>query len=222
MTIHCAKGLEFPYVFLVGMEEDVFPNRQARETAEGLEEERRLFYVALTRAKSRMTLTGARRRRMMGQEMLGMPSRFLRELPAEVLEQPIRWGTELYQSGQGVMAGTRGPRTGGGGMGVASELARIRGYFDKARTEIEEIEAPDEQEPSEETVAQEPTSAPPPPPEVFDGNAWPKGTRIRSPRFGRGVILASSGRGDGLTYTVRFETGEKRIMARFGMLEREA
>ncbi|MBK8726079.1 MAG: UvrD-helicase domain-containing protein [Holophagaceae bacterium] len=218
MTIHCAKGLEFPYVFLVGMEEDVFPNRQARETSEGLEEERRLFYVALTRAKSRLTLTGARRRRMMGQEMLGMPSRFLRELPADVLENPIRWGTELYQSGQGIMAGTRGPRTGGGGMGVASELARIRGFFDKARLEDEDAHSPHDEEdppPPEEEAA---TAAPPPPPEVFDGNAWPKGTRIRSPRFGRGVILASSGRGDGLTYTVRFETGEKRIMARFGML----
>jgi len=221
MTIHCAKGLEFPYVFLVGMEEDVFPNRQARETAEGLEEERRLFYVALTRAKSRMTLTGARRRRMMGQEMLGMPSRFLRELPADVLETPIRWGTELYQSGQGVMAGTRGPRAGGGGMGVASELARIRGYFDRAREEGADAHPPEREDgPAADGDAAMP--APPPPPEVFDSNAWPKGTRIRSPRFGRGVILASSGRGDGLTYTVRFEAGEKRIMARFGMLEREA
>ncbi|MBK8727233.1 MAG: ATP-binding domain-containing protein [Holophagaceae bacterium] len=221
MTIHCAKGLEFPAVFLVGMEEDVFPNRQARETSEGLEEERRLFYVALTRAKSRLTLTGARRRRMMGQEMLGMPSRFLRELPADVLENPIRWGTELYQSGQGVMGSMRGPRTDGGGSGVASELARIRGFFDRARLEDEDAHPPEDPDTDEGPPASDAgtvSPAPPPPPEVFDGNAWPKGTRIRSPRFGRGVILASSGRGDGLTYTVRFETGEKRIMARFGML----
>jgi DNA helicase-2/ATP-dependent DNA helicase PcrA len=51
--------------------------------------------------------------------------------------------------------------------------------------------------------------------------AWPKGTRIRSPRFGRGVVIGSTGSGEGLTYTVRFETGEKRILARFGALERE-
>jgi DNA helicase-2/ATP-dependent DNA helicase PcrA len=108
------------------------------------------------------------------------------------------------------MAGARGPRT-AGGMGVASELARIRGYFDRVRPDLEpggsgaDADAP----------------APPPPAETPDGDAWAKGTRVRSPRFGRGVILASTGRGDGLTYTVRFETGEKRIVARFGMLEKE-
>ena len=113
MTIHCAKGLEFPFVFVIGMEEDVFPNRNARETPEGLEEERRLFYVAITRAQRRLTLSAARRRRIMGTEMLSMPSRFLRELPAEALTAPIRWGTELYQSGEGVRPGssfTRGAR----------------------------------------------------------------------------------------------------------------
>ncbi|MFN8012205.1 MAG: UvrD-helicase domain-containing protein [Holophagaceae bacterium] len=212
MTIHCAKGLEFPIVFVVGMEEDVFPNRQARETGEGLEEERRLFYVAITRAKSRLTLTGARRRRMMGQDMLGMPSRFLRELPSGALEAPIRWGTELYQGGHGVMAGSRPVRT-GGGMSVASELQRIRGFFDRARTEVKGV-AP--------VPPEEGGTAAPPPPDLPDGSAWAKGTRVRSPRFGRGVVLAASGRGDGLTYTIRFEGGEKRIVARFGMLSLDA
>jgi DNA helicase II / ATP-dependent DNA helicase PcrA len=90
MTIHCAKGLEFPVVFVVGLEEDVFPNRNARETPEGLEEERRLFYVAITRAQRKLFLSGARRRRIMGQEVLSMPSRFLREIPSEVLDAPIK------------------------------------------------------------------------------------------------------------------------------------
>ena len=129
MTIHCAKGLEFPVVFLVGMEEDVFPNRNARETEDGIEEERRLFYVAITRAQHKLYLTAARRRRMMGQEVLGMPSRFLRELPADGLETPIRWGTELYQSGQGAQAPTR---LSGGGS-VSEELNRIRGFFERVK-----------------------------------------------------------------------------------------
>jgi DNA helicase-2/ATP-dependent DNA helicase PcrA len=145
---------------------------------------------------------------MMGQEMLGMPSRFLRELPSDALESPIRWGTELYQGGQGVMAGARPVRT-GGGLSVASELQRIRGFFDRARGGGD-LPAPG--------VEADPASAPPPPPDLPDSGAWPKGTRVRSPRFGRGVVLAASGRGDGLTYTIRFETGEKRIVARFGML----
>jgi len=212
MTIHCAKGLEFPVVFVVGMEEEVFPNRNARETDEGLEEERRLFYVAITRAQRRLYLTAARRRRVMGSEMLGMPSRFLRELPAEALETPIRWGTELYQSGQGAFSQPRQAQ-GGGGYSVASELQRIRGMFERTRLAGERVEATEGDSPAV-SARPEPTASP-------AANAWPKGTRIRSPRFGRGVILGSTGSGDGLTYTVRFEGGEKRILARFGMLERD-
>lgn len=208
MTIHCAKGLEFPHVFVVGMEEEVFPNRQARETPEGLEEERRLFYVAITRAQRRLTLTAARRRRIMGTEMLGMPSRFLREIPPEVLQTPIRWGTELYQAGEGVRPGSSFTRPSGGGASVATELQRIRGFFDRVRAQPE----PDS------GLA---PAAPEPEPRAAAG-AWPSGTRVRSPRFGRGVIVASTGSGEGLTYTVRFaEAGEKRIVARFGMLEKE-
>jgi len=213
MTIHCAKGLEFPVVFVVGMEEEVFPNRNARETDEGLEEERRLFYVAITRAQRKLFLTAARRRRIMGSEMLGMPSRFLREIPADALETPIRWGTELYQSGQGSYSAPRSPQ-GGGGYSVASELQRIRGMFERTRMENAHVEAQTEKGAGISASQAEPQPA-------VASDAWPKGTRVRSPRFGRGVILGSTGSGDGLTYTVRFEGGEKRILARFGMLERE-
>jgi len=206
MTIHCAKGLEFPYVFVIGMEEDVFPNRNARETSDGLEEERRLFYVAITRAQRRLTLSAARRRRIMGTEMLSMPSRFLRELPDAALTAPIRWGTELYQAGEGVRPGSSFTR-GAGGASVATELQRIRSFFDRVREPSSKPE-PAESRPQERAESQDPT-------------AFPAGTRVRSARFGAGTILAASGRGDGLTYTVRFDQGgDKRIMARFGGLER--
>ncbi|WP_243288013.1 ATP-dependent helicase [Geothrix terrae] len=205
MTIHCAKGLEFPYVFVIGMEEDVFPNRNARETPEGLEEERRLFYVAITRAQKRLTLSAARRRRIMGTEMLSMPSRFLREIPAETLAAPIRWGTELYQSGEGVRPGSSFSR-GAGGSSVATELQRIRSFFDRVK------EVPPS-EPDGGTFSE--------PAETKDPNAFEPGTRVRSPRFGEGTVLAATGRGEGLTYTVRFDQGgDKRIMARFGGLAR--
>ncbi|HET8715442.1 MAG TPA: 3'-5' exonuclease, partial [Holophagaceae bacterium] len=132
MTIHCAKGLEFPVVFLVGLEEDVFPNRLARETPDGIEEERRLFYVAITRAQRKLYLSAARRRRIFSGEVIGMPSRFLKELPEPALEAPIRWGTELYRAGQGWQS-TAAPR-GSSGADLAGELRRIRSFFDKART----------------------------------------------------------------------------------------
>jgi DNA helicase-2/ATP-dependent DNA helicase PcrA len=206
MTIHCAKGLEFPYVFVIGMEEDVFPNRNARETPEGLEEERRLFYVAITRAQRRLTLSAARRRRIMGTEMLAMPSRFLREIPAAVLATPIRWGTELYQAGEGVRPGSSFTR-GAGGASVATELQRIRSFFDRVR----DVPVPPSE--AEGDRFSEPT-------EMKDPTALAVGTRVKSPRFGSGTVLAASGRGDGLTYTVRFDqSGDKRIMARFGGLE---
>ncbi len=206
MTIHCAKGLEFPYVFVVGMEEEVFPNRNARETADGLEEERRLFYVAITRAQRRLTLSAARRRRIMGTEMLAMPSRFLREIPAAVLSAPIRWGTELYQAGEGVRPGSSFTR-GAGGASVATELQRIRSFFDRVR----DVPVPTDE--ADGSRLSEPA-------EKADPQAFPAGTRVKSPRFGAGTVLAASGRGDGLTYTVRFDQGgDKRIMARFGGLE---
>jgi DNA helicase-2/ATP-dependent DNA helicase PcrA len=226
MTIHCAKGLEFPVVFLVGLEEDVFPNRNARETEEGIEEERRLFYVAITRAQQKLYLTAARRRRMMGQEVLGMPSRFLRELPAEGLETPIRWGTELYQSGQGVQSAPRGYAS--GTTSVATELNRIRGFFERVKAVAGAGEAalPGAQPATAADGAGGPDVSAAPdgaagPAERVPAGAWPKGTRVLSPRFGRGVITAVTGSGDGLTYTVRFSGGEKRIVARFGMLEKE-
>jgi DNA helicase-2/ATP-dependent DNA helicase PcrA len=206
MTIHCAKGLEFPYVFVIGMEEDVFPNRNARETADGLEEERRLFYVAITRAQRRLTLSAARRRRIMGTEMLSMPSRFLRELPAATLVTPIRWGTEIYQAGEGMRPGSSFTR-GAGGASVATELQRIRSFFDR----VKDVPAPPSEAPDGRFFE---------PAEMKEPNAIAVGTRVTSARFGSGTILAASGRGDGLTYTVRFDQGgDKRIMARFGGLE---
>jgi DNA helicase-2/ATP-dependent DNA helicase PcrA len=193
------------------MEEDVFPNRNAKDAPDGLEEERRLFYVAITRAQGLLTLSAARRRVVFGgPAVLAMPSRFLREIPAEALDQPIRWGTELYQANQG--GWTPAPQRGGGGSSVAGELARIRGFFDKARA-IGGLEPVPDREPEPE---------PEPAPEPAPSGAWAVGTRVRSPRFGRGVITSATGKGDMLTYTIRFaEAGEKRIIARYGQLERE-
>ncbi|MEQ8799470.1 MAG: DNA helicase II [Salinisphaeraceae bacterium] len=87
MTLHAAKGLEFPQVFLVGLEEGLFPHQRSVEDPDGLEEERRLAYVGMTRAMRRLHLSHAELRRLHGSENLCAPSRFLREIPAEFLRE---------------------------------------------------------------------------------------------------------------------------------------
>lgn len=85
MTLHSAKGLEFPLVFLVGLEEKLFPHQMSLGTASGIEEERRLCYVGMTRAMEKLYLSYAQTRRFYGSDVYNQPSRFLQELPAESL-----------------------------------------------------------------------------------------------------------------------------------------
>jgi DNA helicase-2/ATP-dependent DNA helicase PcrA len=97
MTLHSAKGLEFPSVFLVGMEEGLFPHQHSSRDASQLEEERRLCYVGLTRAKERITLSHAQHRKLHGADLYPQPSRFLQELPAEIVDE-VRLGGAVTQA----------------------------------------------------------------------------------------------------------------------------
>jgi DNA helicase II / ATP-dependent DNA helicase PcrA len=97
MTLHSAKGLEFPFVFLVGLEEGLFPSARSLDESNRLEEERRLAYVGITRAREKLTITYAESRRMHGTELYGTPSRFIREIP-EKLIHTIRAKTQRYGS----------------------------------------------------------------------------------------------------------------------------
>ncbi len=107
MTLHAAKGLEFPVVFLTGLEEGLFPHKMATEEPHGLEEERRLCYVGMTRAMKRLIITYAESRRMHGSEQYHRPSRFIAEMPQELLRS-VRAKTKVtrpnaYQRNTGVM-----------------------------------------------------------------------------------------------------------------------
>jgi DNA helicase-2/ATP-dependent DNA helicase PcrA len=86
MTLHSAKGLEFPMVIMAGLEEGLFPHARSKDDEEELEEERRLCYVGMTRARQRLVLTGAARRRVFGEYQSSKPSRFIDEVPPELLE----------------------------------------------------------------------------------------------------------------------------------------
>ncbi|HFC93642.1 MAG TPA: ATP-dependent DNA helicase Rep, partial [Leucothrix mucor] len=86
MTLHTAKGLEFPYVFMVGVEEEILPHANSMDDENGLEEERRLMYVGITRAKKQLTISFTKTRRRYGESITCEPSRFLEELPEEHIE----------------------------------------------------------------------------------------------------------------------------------------
>src|SRR5262249_44377597 len=102
MTLHSAKGLEFPVVILAGLEEGLFPHSRSAEDLEELEEERRLCYVGMTRARVKLILTGAARRRIFGEYQGSEPSRFIDEVPAELIDRVMpafaQPGNRDYQS----------------------------------------------------------------------------------------------------------------------------
>jgi DNA helicase-2/ATP-dependent DNA helicase PcrA len=128
MTLHNAKGLEYPIVFVAGCEEGVFPHQRALDEG-GIEEERRLFYVAVTRAMRELYLTYARRRSVFGASTFGLASRFLDEIPAELCEReelPVvrPGGVGIGMAvGAGVGGSTMGARGGGGDWASASRSA---------------------------------------------------------------------------------------------------
>jgi DNA helicase-2/ATP-dependent DNA helicase PcrA len=98
MTLHSAKGLEFPTVILAGLEEGLFPHSRSNDDEEELEEERRLCYVGMTRARRQLVLTGAARRRVFGEYQASNPSRFIDEVPAELVERiPAAFSGSPYQ-----------------------------------------------------------------------------------------------------------------------------
>src|SRR5207249_6216764 len=125
MTMHSAKGLEFPVVVLAGLEEGLFPHSRSSDDVEELEEERRLCYVGMTRARSRLVLTGAARRRIFGEYQSSEPSRFIDEVPAGLLDRvapsfssaPFQGNFPHYEFrtnpyGRGGRRGTRGREEG--------------------------------------------------------------------------------------------------------------
>lgn len=193
MTIHAAKGLEFPYVFLVGMEESLFPSQMAMETDQGLEEERRLCYVGITRAEKVLHLTHAKVRQRFGKTMESPMSRFIKEMPQALIES---------HSGQigGHGSGSRHldsalQRHGGGygGAGPAGTSTVGGGY--RVQTQAQ-------------PVTQE------------MGSALKPGTRVRHKTFGEGMVITTSGAGEKLELTIAFDKkGIKKLMLGFAPLE---
>ena len=191
MTIHAAKGLEFPLVYVVGLEEGIFPGSSAQFEEEELEEERRLCYVAMTRAKERLTLTNARQRMLYGKTASNRLSRFLEEIP----EGNREWeGKDLQPGGT---FGTRGTAYGSGGFGGSGGSGVQRSapvYARPARPAYQE---------ARRTAVQ--TAAP--------SIALEKGDRIAHGVFGEGTVLSVQPMGGDALIQVDFQgAGQKKLM----------
>ena len=193
LTAHAAKGLEFPVVFLTGLEEGMFPRIQALDDPEEMTEERRLAYVGITRARQRLYLSDAERRTMWGAAQFNLKSRFLEEIPAELLE-------EVSERPERISGRERSDR-----LGAAFGARRT------ARRETQVDEA------LRGAGAQAITPAGPAPAEL------PVGTDVRHPAWGVGVVVDAGGTGEDAEVTVRFpEAGEKRLLVAWAPLERVA
>ncbi|NNL99871.1 MAG: DNA helicase II, partial [Gammaproteobacteria bacterium] len=142
MTLHSAKGLEFPVVFLVGMEEGLFPHQRSSNDLAQLEEERRLCYVGMTRAMEQLTLTYAEIRRLHGNDFYPQPSRFIREIPAELIDEARLSGgasggrSSTLHTGGGTVAGlSLGQRVVHKNFGEGIVL-HLEGQGDHARVQV--------------------------------------------------------------------------------------
>jgi DNA helicase-2/ATP-dependent DNA helicase PcrA len=227
LTMHSAKGLEFPVVFIVGMEEGLFPLSRAIDNPDDLEEERRLCYVAITRAQRHLYITHAMKRSTFGQVIASEPSRFLNELPLDLIRdvsgRPSWLGNaEIPGLRPDRAASTTGttprvqysPRKGTSNYKgkTYNSTAGVAEFFDKrgggrvrGETARDALKGPDLREEGG----------------TGDGSMG-VGSRVRHAKYGRGVILHSEGVGDDAKLTVSFPAyGQKKFVAKFAALEKE-
>ena len=213
MTVHSAKGLEFNTVFVVGLEENLFPSQMGSGSLREMEEERRLFYVAITRAKAHCFLTYAKSRYRYGKMEFGNPSRFLRDIDRCYIEsgkgnaKPVNRDVELpwvRKSSTDVFSSyrtTQAPST-SRPTSPSSASSRPSSYSPTSSSRPSS---------SSSSSSQASPSAPP-------ANLQ-CGTRIRHDRFGLGNIIAVSGSGDGMKVTVQFDNaGQKVLLVKYARL----
>ncbi|MBQ4306900.1 MAG: ATP-binding domain-containing protein, partial [Bacteroidales bacterium] len=208
MTVHSAKGLEFPYVYVSGMEENLFPSLNMLSSRQDVEEERRLFYVAVTRAKKAVILTYCDTRMRNGKTEENSPSRFLREIDGKYISNPLLKEIPPSHSGP-----------------VRDNMWRGNfGAFGKNQDRRPSRPAPSS--PSASPVSRIQAASRPLPPKIPDAEFVPEtmdkfraGQRVEHNRFGKGRILDISGTIPDLKARIAFdEYGEKLLLLKYAKL----
>jgi len=233
MTMHSAKGLEFPLVFIVGLEEGLFPHSRASASEEDLEEERRLCYVAITRAQKDLYITHAMQRRIFGEEDVTEPSRFLNELPLELMQnlsQGSSWlgfaeRAETRQNREAAAALRGEPsravkKTSNYAGKTYNSVDGVREFF-KSRTTSGGGEAGERRSGGAEGRRRKGAEAVRGPAAADSGGQFLVGARVKHAKYGFGVVLRSEGAGDDAKLTVSFPGyGQKKFVAKFAALEK--
>jgi ATP-dependent DNA helicase UvrD/PcrA len=225
MTMHSAKGLEFPLVFIVGMEEFLFPHSRANEKQGDLEEERRLCYVAITRAEKYLYLTHAKMRRVYGEQLPSEPSRFLTEFPLELIDD-LSIGSSWL--GFANKVSTRENREALRALTAASESTYSRpkpasNYRGKTYNDADSVREFFARKGKKIDSA------------VFESSAGEReesesnkgaggltvGTRVRHAKYGQGLIVKREGEGENAKLTINFPGyGQKKMIEKYAGLEK--
>lgn len=198
MTLHSAKGLEFPVVFIPGMEEGIFPGNQSMFNEEDLEEERRLAYVGITRAKKKLYLISSQQRMLYGQTSRNMPSRFLREIPSSVIDDQFvvaRRSTGFTSAHSGFSSGARGGSsyTSSSKIGSARQSSNSAHKFGQAGNAAQKSNVD-----------------------------YKVGDTVSHKSFGTGTILTITPMGGDMLLEVAFDkAGTKKMMANYARLEKK-
>lgn len=233
MTVHSAKGLEFPTVFLVGLEDGIFPHSRSINDPKELEEERRLAYVAITRAEKVLYLTHSMRRRTYGEEIAAEPSQFLNELPLELIEDLSTSASWLsYARGSATMTAkatlsalkgenrdARPPRAPYTGKTYNSSEA-VAEFF-KKRDSAPPATPQRSDAPAKPAGLDKLRAIATPASQRPDPNALVAGSHVRHEKYGNGLVLRREGSGDNVKLTVSFPGfGQKKLIEKYANLEK--
>ncbi len=213
MTVHSAKGLEFPLVFIVGLEDGLFPHsRSATDRAE-LEEERRLAYVAMTRAERYLYVTHAMKRRVYGEELASEPSQFLNEMPTEMLEDlslgkswlSFKNGSSTIDYEHGEYKKERKKYTGK----TYDSVDSIADFFKQRNRQMGQ------------TSGSLPNIRKPEPASTSKSTEFTPGSYVKHSKYGRGLVLRREGAGESTKLTVSFPGfGQKKLVEKYAGLEK--